>query len=94
MAEALRDRRREDRPCFSSLCTCPPDRVLRTTGYLLFSLHINACVYYWASAREGLGATKWAYNGEGNKYVLTLKETSLSLNFLFQCTSFLKPVFL
>ncbi|XP_039697912.1 cyclic nucleotide-gated channel beta-3 [Pteropus medius] len=56
------------RPC-SSFCTCPPDRVFRTTGYLLFTLHINACIYYWASAYEGLGTTKWTYNGEGNKYL-------------------------
>ncbi|KAL1775805.1 cyclic nucleotide-gated cation channel beta-3 [Sigmodon hispidus] len=44
-------------------------RVIRTTGYLLFLLHINACVYYWASDYEGIGATKWVYNGEGNKYL-------------------------
>ncbi|XP_054548096.1 cyclic nucleotide-gated cation channel beta-3 isoform X2 [Talpa occidentalis] len=44
-------------------------RVIRTTGYLLFTLHINACVYYWASSYEGIGTTKWVYNGEGNKYL-------------------------
>ncbi|XP_041095951.1 cyclic nucleotide-gated cation channel beta-3-like [Polyodon spathula] len=44
-------------------------RVFRTTGYLLFSLHINACIYYWASEYEGIGSTKWVYDGEGNKYL-------------------------
>ncbi|XP_049488639.1 cyclic nucleotide-gated cation channel beta-3 [Panthera uncia] len=41
-------------------------RVIRTTGYLLFTLHINACIYYWASDYEGIGSTKWVYDGEGN----------------------------
>ncbi|NWX86610.1 CNGB3 protein, partial [Nothoprocta ornata] len=44
-------------------------RVIRTTGYLLFILHINACLYYWASDYEGLGSTKWVYDGEGNMYL-------------------------
>ncbi|XP_012665089.1 cyclic nucleotide-gated cation channel beta-3 [Otolemur garnettii] len=44
-------------------------RVFRTTGYLLFTLHINACIYYWASNYEGIGTTRWVYNGEGNKYL-------------------------
>ncbi|XP_010285305.1 PREDICTED: cyclic nucleotide-gated cation channel beta-1, partial [Phaethon lepturus] len=44
-------------------------RVIRTTGYLLFILHINACVYYWASAYEGLGSTRWVYDGKGNMYL-------------------------
>ncbi|XP_072855192.2 cyclic nucleotide-gated channel beta-3 isoform X1 [Pogona vitticeps] len=44
-------------------------RVIRTTGYLLFILHINACIYYWASEYEGLGSTKWVYDGKGNMYL-------------------------
>ncbi|KAG9478702.1 hypothetical protein GDO78_012389, partial [Eleutherodactylus coqui] len=44
-------------------------RVIRTTGYLLFILHLNACVYYWASAYEGIGSTKWVYDGNGNMYL-------------------------
>ncbi|XP_007955846.1 cyclic nucleotide-gated cation channel beta-3 [Orycteropus afer afer] len=44
-------------------------RVIRTTGYLLFTLHINACIYYWASNYEGIGTTKWVYSGQGNKYL-------------------------
>ncbi|XP_078068139.1 cyclic nucleotide-gated channel beta-1-like [Mustelus asterias] len=44
-------------------------RVIRTTFYLLYSLHINACLYYWASDYEGIGATKWVYDGEGNSYM-------------------------
>lgn len=41
-------------------------RVIRTSTYLLYSLHINACLFYWGSAYEGLGATKWVYDGSGN----------------------------
>ncbi|XP_029466545.1 cyclic nucleotide-gated cation channel beta-1-like [Rhinatrema bivittatum] len=44
-------------------------RVIRTTMYLLFSLHVNACLYYRASEFEGLGSTVWVYNGEGNSYI-------------------------
>ncbi|XP_069710428.1 cyclic nucleotide-gated channel beta-3 [Phaenicophaeus curvirostris] len=44
-------------------------RVIRTTGYLLFILHVNACLYYWASDYEGLGSTRWVYDGEGNMYL-------------------------
>ncbi|XP_075432653.1 cyclic nucleotide-gated channel beta-1 [Ascaphus truei] len=44
-------------------------RVIRTTAYLLYCLHINACLYYWASDYEGIKATKWVYDGEGNSYI-------------------------
>lgn len=44
-------------------------RVIRTTTYLLYCLHCNACLYYWGSAFNGLGSTKWVYNGEGNRFV-------------------------
>ncbi|KAM4687358.1 cyclic nucleotide-gated channel beta-3 [Discoglossus pictus] len=44
-------------------------RVIRTTGYLLFILHINACIYYWASTYEGIASTKWVYDGNGNMYL-------------------------
>ncbi|KAM6281289.1 cyclic nucleotide-gated channel beta-3 [Porphyrio hochstetteri] len=44
-------------------------RVIRTTGYLLFILHLNACLYYWASDYEGLGSTRWVYDGNGNMYL-------------------------
>ncbi|XP_072574522.1 cyclic nucleotide-gated channel beta-1-like [Paramormyrops kingsleyae] len=44
-------------------------RVILTTTYLLYSLHINACLFYWGSAYEGLGSTKWVYNGVGNSYI-------------------------
>lgn len=51
----------------SSLRIVSPHRVVRTTGYLLFALHLNACLYYWASHHEGIGTTKWVYSGEGNQ---------------------------
>ncbi|XP_015276910.1 PREDICTED: cyclic nucleotide-gated cation channel beta-3 [Gekko japonicus] len=44
-------------------------RVIRTTGYLMFILHVNACLYYWASTYEGIGSTKWTYDGDGNMYL-------------------------
>ncbi|XP_044212762.1 LOW QUALITY PROTEIN: cyclic nucleotide-gated cation channel beta-1-like [Thunnus albacares] len=44
-------------------------RVIRTTTYLLYCLHCNACLYYWGSAFIGLGSTKWVYNGKGNSYI-------------------------
>uniref|UniRef100_A0A8C7ME28 Cyclic nucleotide gated channel subunit beta 1b n=1 Tax=Oncorhynchus kisutch TaxID=8019 RepID=A0A8C7ME28_ONCKI len=44
-------------------------RVIRTTTYLLYCLHCNACLYYWGSAYEGLGSTQWVYDGQGNSYI-------------------------
>ncbi|XP_030623456.1 cyclic nucleotide-gated cation channel beta-3 [Chanos chanos] len=44
-------------------------RVGRTTGYLLFCLHVNACLYYVASSYEGIGSTKWVYDGKGTAYL-------------------------
>ncbi|KAK5850107.1 hypothetical protein PBY51_014386 [Eleginops maclovinus] len=44
-------------------------RVIRTTGYLLFALHINACIYYVASVHQGLGTTTWVYDGKGTAYI-------------------------
>uniref|UniRef100_A0AAQ4PFG2 Cyclic nucleotide gated channel subunit beta 1b n=1 Tax=Gasterosteus aculeatus aculeatus TaxID=481459 RepID=A0AAQ4PFG2_GASAC len=44
-------------------------RVIRTTTYLLYCLHCNACLYYWSSAFTGIGSTIWVYNGEGNSYI-------------------------
>ncbi|XP_055797226.1 cyclic nucleotide-gated cation channel beta-1-like [Salvelinus fontinalis] len=44
-------------------------RVIRTTTYLLYCLHCNACLFYWISAYEGLGSTKWVYDGKGNSYI-------------------------
>uniref|UniRef100_A0A7N8YKZ9 Cyclic nucleotide gated channel subunit beta 1b n=1 Tax=Mastacembelus armatus TaxID=205130 RepID=A0A7N8YKZ9_9TELE len=44
-------------------------RVIRTTTYLLYCLHCNACLFYSCSAWIGLGSTTWVYNGEGNSYI-------------------------
>ncbi|XP_010615538.3 LOW QUALITY PROTEIN: cyclic nucleotide-gated cation channel beta-1 [Fukomys damarensis] len=44
-------------------------RVIRTTAYLLYSLHLNSCLYYWASAFQGIGSTHWVYDGVGNGYI-------------------------
>ncbi|XP_008573354.1 PREDICTED: cyclic nucleotide-gated cation channel beta-1 [Galeopterus variegatus] len=44
-------------------------RVIRTTAYLLYSLHLNSCLYYWASDYEGIGSTHWVYDGVGNGYI-------------------------
>uniref|UniRef100_A0ABI7Y3Q9 Cyclic nucleotide gated channel subunit beta 3 n=1 Tax=Felis catus TaxID=9685 RepID=A0ABI7Y3Q9_FELCA len=81
-------------------------RVIRTTGYLLFTLHINACIYYWASDYEGIGTTKWVYDGEGNKYLRCyywavrtlitiggLPEPQTSFEIVFQLVNFFSGVF-
>uniref|UniRef100_A0A9J8A6C2 Cyclic nucleotide gated channel subunit beta 1a n=1 Tax=Cyprinus carpio carpio TaxID=630221 RepID=A0A9J8A6C2_CYPCA len=44
-------------------------RVVQTNAYLLYSLHCNACIFYWGSDYEGLGSTKWVYIGKGNSYI-------------------------
>ncbi|XP_039540901.1 cyclic nucleotide-gated cation channel beta-3 isoform X1 [Pimephales promelas] len=44
-------------------------RVIRTIGYLLFILHINASIYYVASDYQGIGKTKWVYSGNGSAYL-------------------------
>ncbi|XP_073799098.1 cyclic nucleotide-gated channel beta-1-like isoform X2 [Danio rerio] len=44
-------------------------RVIRTTTYLLFAVHCNACLYYWGSSYEGLGISEWTYDGAGNSYI-------------------------
>uniref|UniRef100_A0A803J4Z3 Cyclic nucleotide-binding domain-containing protein n=1 Tax=Xenopus tropicalis TaxID=8364 RepID=A0A803J4Z3_XENTR len=44
-------------------------RVIRTTAYLLYCLHMNACLYYWASDYEGLSSTPWVFDGVGNSYI-------------------------
>uniref|UniRef100_A0A6Q2ZIX4 Cyclic nucleotide-binding domain-containing protein n=1 Tax=Esox lucius TaxID=8010 RepID=A0A6Q2ZIX4_ESOLU len=44
-------------------------RVGRTTGYLLFMLHLNACFYYMASEYLGINSSKWVYNGQGTAYL-------------------------
>lgn len=40
-------------------------RVARTTGYLLFMLHLNACAYFVASEHQGIATTTWVYDGKG-----------------------------
>uniref|UniRef100_F7EIJ8 Cyclic nucleotide-binding domain-containing protein n=1 Tax=Monodelphis domestica TaxID=13616 RepID=F7EIJ8_MONDO len=44
-------------------------RVIRTTAYLLYSLHVNSCLYYWASDYQGIGSTHWVYDGIGNSWI-------------------------
>ncbi|XP_075870978.1 cyclic nucleotide-gated channel beta-3-like [Nelusetta ayraudi] len=44
-------------------------RVARTTGYLLFMLHLNACAYFVASMHQGLASTTWVYDGNGTAYL-------------------------
>nr|XP_008542561.1 PREDICTED: cyclic nucleotide-gated cation channel beta-3-like [Equus przewalskii] len=81
-------------------------RVIRTTGYLLFTLHINACIYYWASNYEGIGTTRWVYDGEGNKYLRCyywavrtlitiggLPEPQTTFEIVFQLLNFFSGVF-
>lgn len=54
----------------SFLSFCVLCRVARTTGYLLYVLHLNACAFYVASVHQGLATTTWVYDGNGTAYVL------------------------
>lgn len=67
-----------------SLCLPAALRVIRTTTYLLYCLHCNACLYYWGSAFNGLGSTKWVYNGEGNRWVLSTPSHSMRIQHFAQ----------
>ncbi|TSK34877.1 Cyclic nucleotide-gated cation channel beta-3 [Bagarius yarrelli] len=81
-------------------------RVIRTIGYLLFALHINSCIYYVASAYQGIGTTKWVYSGHGNAYLRSyyfavrtliniggLPEPNTVFEITFQLTNFFVGVF-
>ncbi|XP_062235992.1 cyclic nucleotide-gated cation channel beta-3-like [Platichthys flesus] len=81
-------------------------RVARTTGYLLFVLHLNACVFYVASVHQGLASTTWVYDGKGTAYLRCyyfavrsliniggLPEPVTIFEILFQMTNFFIGVF-
>ncbi|XP_072459729.1 cyclic nucleotide-gated channel beta-3 [Notamacropus eugenii] len=81
-------------------------RIFRTTGYLLFVLHVNACIYSWASEYEGIGSTKWVYDGKGNRYLRCyywavrtlitiggLPEPQNTFEIIFQLLNFFSGVF-
>uniref|UniRef100_A0A3B5BJ33 Cyclic nucleotide-gated cation channel beta-3-like n=1 Tax=Stegastes partitus TaxID=144197 RepID=A0A3B5BJ33_9TELE len=81
-------------------------RVARTTGYLLYMLHLNACAYYVASVYQGLASTTWVYDGEGTAYLRCyyfavrsliniggLPEPVTTFEILFQMTNFFIGVF-
>ncbi|KAF5919663.1 hypothetical protein HPG69_000264 [Diceros bicornis minor] len=45
-------------------------RLPRCLKYMaFFDLHVNSCLYYWASAYQGIGSTHWVYDGVGNSYI-------------------------
>uniref|UniRef100_A0A3P8W1E5 Cyclic nucleotide gated channel subunit beta 3, tandem duplicate 1 n=1 Tax=Cynoglossus semilaevis TaxID=244447 RepID=A0A3P8W1E5_CYNSE len=81
-------------------------RVIRTTGYLLFVLHLNACLFYVASVHQGLGKTTWVYSGKGSAYLRCyyfavrsliniggLPEPTTIFEISFQMTNFFTGVF-
>ncbi|KAM8881638.1 cyclic nucleotide-gated channel beta-3-like [Synchiropus picturatus] len=81
-------------------------RVIRTIGYLLFMLHLNACFYYVASEYQGIGTTKWVYSGLGSAYLRCyyhavrsliniggLNEPHTVFEITFQMTNFFTGVF-
>ncbi|KAM9552818.1 cyclic nucleotide-gated channel beta-3 [Salvelinus alpinus] len=81
-------------------------RVGRTTGYLLYMLHLNACFYYVASVYLGIGTSKWVYDGEGTAYLRCyyfavrsliniggLPEPGTVFEICFQMTNFFTGVF-
>uniref|UniRef100_A0A7N8Y944 Cyclic nucleotide-gated cation channel beta-3-like n=1 Tax=Mastacembelus armatus TaxID=205130 RepID=A0A7N8Y944_9TELE len=81
-------------------------RVARTTGYLLFMLHLNACAFYVASVYQGLATTTWVYDGKGTAYLRCyyfavrsliniggLPEPITTFEITFQMTNFFIGVF-
>ncbi|XP_021178812.2 cyclic nucleotide-gated cation channel beta-3 isoform X2 [Fundulus heteroclitus] len=81
-------------------------RVARTTGYLLYMLHLNACAYYVASVHQGLATTTWVYDGKGTAYLRCyyfavrsliniggLPEPVTLFEIIFQMTNFFIGVF-
>uniref|UniRef100_A0A8C6WN88 Ion transport domain-containing protein n=1 Tax=Neogobius melanostomus TaxID=47308 RepID=A0A8C6WN88_9GOBI len=83
-------------------------RVIRTIGYLLFMLHLNACIYYVASDYQGIGKTKWVYSGQGSAYLscffyaeksllmiaeLPVPDSHTIFEIAFQMTNFFTGVF-
>ncbi|CAH1265128.1 CNGB1 [Branchiostoma lanceolatum] len=44
-------------------------RIVKTTGYMLFMIHLDACMYYKVSDYQGLGSSQWVYSGSGNSYI-------------------------
>uniref|UniRef100_A0A8C7IWS2 Cyclic nucleotide-gated cation channel beta-3-like n=1 Tax=Oncorhynchus kisutch TaxID=8019 RepID=A0A8C7IWS2_ONCKI len=81
-------------------------RVGRTTGYLLYMLHLNACFYYVASVYLGIGTSKWVYDGDGTAYLRCyyfavrsliniggLPEPGTVFEICFQMTNFFTGVF-
>ncbi|XP_039983452.1 cyclic nucleotide-gated cation channel beta-3 [Xiphias gladius] len=81
-------------------------RVARTTGYLLYMLHLNACAFYFASVHQGLATTSWVYDGSGTAYLRCyyfavrsliniggLPEPVTTFEITFQMTNFFVGVF-
>ncbi|XP_060950301.1 cyclic nucleotide-gated cation channel beta-3-like [Limanda limanda] len=81
-------------------------RVARTTCYLLFMLHLNACVFYVVSVHQGLASTAWVYDGKGTAYLRCyyfavrsliniggLPEPGTIFEIVFQMTNFFIGVF-
>lgn len=45
-------------------------RILRTLGYMLYLIHLNACAYYAFSIWEGLNSNDFVFHGRGNPYIV------------------------
>jgi CRP-like cAMP-binding protein len=44
-------------------------RATKTYMFMVYLVHLTACLYFAVSVWEGINSNRWVYNGEGNSYV-------------------------
>ena len=69
-------------------------RLVRTSLYMLYIIHLNCCAYYTMSTVQGIGSNPWVFSGEGHRYEnftkIYLSKNSFCINFInFALISFI-----